>query len=60
MLVGEPTKEVTPTAEVVRARARLVEELDRADRAIRAAMGHADEMFTPDGYRGPERRRVPR
>lgn len=38
------------------ARANLVRELDRADRAIQAAMEAADRVFQPAPFR--ERRRV--
>src|SRR5687767_6996090 len=66
MLFGEPTKvapEDAPSEELVDAKLRLLGELSRADRAIRAAMGHADEIFRPGSggdYRGPERRSRPR
>lgn len=48
-------------AQLATSRRQLVDELDRADRAIRAAMGHADQqMFGRFPYRGPERRTKPR
>jgi hypothetical protein len=49
-----------PTPELRAARAKLQQELSRADRAIQRAMAHADEVFGPPAYRGPERRRAPR
>lgn len=49
-----------PTPELEAARVRLQRELSRADRAIQRAMAHADEVFAPPSYRGPERRARPR
>jgi hypothetical protein len=48
------------TARREKSRAKLVDELGRADKAIQKAMTHADDIFRAPGYRGPDRRRMPR
>jgi hypothetical protein len=63
-MLGHPERDPTSpqlSPEVKAARTRLHRELTRADKAIQAAMGHADDMFAPAApYRGPDRRTHPR